>query len=845
MTGPLLLAALLLPQSPFPDRPPRCEAFYQEGRRLYFAGLFAEAREGFRAAQGCFHGESGREDTLSQRYEGLCFQYEDRLDEALALFRAAAATIEAESRAALGGQLPEKSSALADARNNVGWALFLKGEYAAARAELERALTLATDGPVERGGNVWVRGRVLTNLAIATAALGDASQAYRTLGEVAATESGDGMNRTRALEHLGRLEESWGDVAAALARYESALQTGEAAMFDSAPVAYNRAYLVGAHSRLGLLRERLGRPREAREAVERGLALARELGTRRLIAQVLLDRGRLQREGGDLAGAARDHEEALALAGEARLEREEALGLAELGWNGLARGDASAALSFFERALASKAVSESPETAGAVRAGLARAREALGQADEAAREDDRAVEAVEAVRRGDLPETRRLGYWRLRQAVFRSAIALRHRLLEVSGELRHAERALELAEQARSRTLLDLIGRGGVPGAPEGVGRALPVERLREEILHGDAALLAFTLDEPRSWAFVLTRRSCAMAALPGRAEIERDVEEWRRQLATAAEAPPSGDAARVSTAEGRGRTSGGRPNPVAARLHAVLLGPFAARVAGHRRLVVVPDGALHALPFEALEDERGRLVLDRHVVSYAPSASVAAALRARRAAGPPASGRLLAFAAPPSPAFGPLPLARTEALAIARLFPDAAAEVREGEAASERWLKQARLSAYGTLHFATHGTYDDRAPGRSALVLAAGRGEDGLLQVGEIASLSLRARLVSLSACDTGLGEVVNGEGVVGLARAFLNAGADAVAMTLWRIPDASTAELMQAFYRHLRGGREGAEALREAKLELRRSRASRRGAFHWAGVVLSGDAFAALPAF
>ena len=81
---------------------------------------------------------------------------------------------------------------------------------------------------------------------------------------------------------------------------------------------------------------------------------------------------------------------------------------------------------------------------------------------------------------------------------------------------------------------------------------------------------------------------------------------------------------------------------------------------------------------------------------------------------------------------------------------------MRQGARASESWLKHADLGGYGALHFATHGTYDDRAPGRSALVLAPGQGEDGLLQVREIALLPLRARLVSLSACDTGLGEIV-----------------------------------------------------------------------------------------
>ena len=822
----LLLVALLAAHAPEPDRPPRCEALYQEGRRLYFDGRFEEARGSFRAAQACAREEWDRDDTLSQRYEGLCFQYEDRLDEALALFRAAAEALLAQERARHGGELPETDTGAADALNNVGWALHLKGEYAAARVELQRALALAPDAPVDRTLGVWIHGRIRTNLAVVTGALGDVSAADVGLRRIVATESGDRMNRTRALEHLGRLEESWGDFEAALARYEEALATGEAALRDAAPTPYNRAYLVGALSRLGLLRERLGRTEAAQEALDRALATARELGTRRLIAQVLLDRGRLARESGDLGSALASHEEALALAISARLAPAEALSLAELGWDRLAQGDAAAALQLFERALASKAVSESPEIAGAVRSGIARARERLGQPGPAAEQDDLAVDAVESVRLGSVAEVRRLGFWRLRQGVFRNAIALRHRLLVESGAARHAERALELAEQARSRTLLDLISQGVVPVGPEGEERAWPVARLRAELLTGDTGLVAFALDEPRSWAWVLTRDACLMAALPGRGEIEVAARAWRRRIASGA---PYGAAARAD----------------AARLYALVLAPLAPRLGPLRRLVIAGDGLLHLVPFEALEDESGRLLLERHVVSYAPSASVAGALHERRSARATTAVRLLAYAEPPSEALGPLPLARREAQSIAALFPAGAADVRQGAQASESWLKHAELGRYGTLHFATHGTYDDRAPGRSALVLAPGQGEDGLLRVREIASLPLRAGLVSLSACDTGLGEVVTGEGVVGLARAFLHAGADAVAMTLWRVPDASTAELMRRFYSQMRAGRPGADALRAAKLELVRGRASRRAPFHWAGVVLSGDAAVGLPSF
>jgi CHAT domain-containing protein/tetratricopeptide (TPR) repeat protein len=814
----ILLLALPLGAAGDGERSSRCEALFQAGRGRYFEGRFAEARESFRAARACAREEGGGEDTLSHRYEGLCFQYEDRLEEAIATFRAAATEVEREERAA-GWSPPSPRTAVADAVNNVGWALYLAGEYALARSELDRALVLAPDGPEARQGTVWVHGRIRTNRAVVTAILGDAAGAFAELQAIVSVASADRMNRTRALEHLGRLEESWGDLEAALARHEEALATGEAALKEAAPHPYNRAYLVGVLSRVGLLRERLGRPAAAREALDRALLTARELGTRQLIVEVLVDRGRLAREAGDLDTATASHEEARSLAESARLELPSALALAELGRDRLAGGAAAAALALFEQALRSPAAARAPETTGAIRAGLARAREAQGELARAAEEDDRAVEAIESVRLGELPEARRLGFWRLRQGVFRDAIALRHRLLLASGDSRQAERALELAEQARSRTLLDLVSRGVVPGAPEGGARAWTVGRLRDELLGEDTGLLEFALDEPRSWGFFLTRDACGMAALPGRGEIEAGVRALRRRAASPA---PYGPRARAE----------------AAALRETLLSPFAARLAAVRRLVVAGEGALHLLPFEALEDGRGQLLLETHVVSYAPSASVSGALHARHAARPRGGERLLAYADPPSAGLGPLPLARLEAESIARLFPEGEVELRRGRRASESWLRRAPLVEYAGLHFATHGRYDDRAPGRSGLVLAPGEGEDGLLQVREIAALSLRARLVTLSACETGLGEMVTGEGVVGVARAFLDAGADAVAMSLWRIPDASTAELMRRFYLYLRDGRPAADALREAKIELRRSRPARAAPFHWAGVILTGDA-------
>ena len=864
-------AVLALAQS----REPECEARYQVARRLYFEGRFEGAREHFGAARECVRQKDGRDDVLIRSYEGLCLQYQDRFDEALQAFREAASQYEAGVRGEHGGALPLRENTLADALNNVGWALHLQGEYAAARVELLRALSFAGTDEASRRGYVWVEGRIRTNLAVVAAAQGEMSSAYRALREIADTSSGDAMNRTRALENLGRLEESWGDVDAALGWYENALASGDTALSAPTPDPYNRAYLVGVLSRLGMLYEQRGRARPATAALDRALATARQLGTRHLVALVLLDRGRMARTAGDLPSARAAHEEALALARTGDLALVEAQSLAELGWDALAAGEAGSAFERFERALDTTAVRDAPEIAGGVHAGIARALERLGRFAEAAAADDMAIAALESTRVEALSEARRLGFWRVRQAEFRSAITLLHRLSAEQATSRVAEHAFELAEKSRARTLLELIGGPGDPPTrsadPQSLSElrvvaavqkrlfedalsdeeranlsreltlrelrlldleqrerlarpdspshsAWTVERLRSQLVADDAGVVAFLLDEPHSWVWLLTREDCRMAALPGRSAIESVAREWRRM---------------VSAPEGDGPPARAR----ARRLYQTLLGELEPGISRLRSLLVVPDGALHLVPFEGLEDSRGRLLLERHVVSYAPSASVAAALRARRVRRPHRPLRLLAYADPPPSTLGPLPTAATEARSITRLYPAGAVDVRQGRRASESWLKHAPLEGYDALHFATHGLYDDAAPGRSALLLAADMGEDGLLQVREIAALSLRASLVALSACETGLGEMVTGEGVLGLARAFLHAGADSVAMTLWRVPDVATSELMQAFYRRLRSGEPAADALRAAKLELRAAR-PRRSAYHWAGVVLSGYA-------
>jgi CHAT domain-containing protein len=309
----------------------------------------------------------------------------------------------------------------------------------------------------------------------------------------------------------------------------------------------------------------------------------------------------------------------------------------------------------------------------------------------------------------------------------------------------------------------------------------------------------------------------------------------------------------------------GENANAVAARLDRDLVQPIRRLLPpGIRRLILVPEGVLHNLPFEVLRSDGGHLLIQDFVISYAPSATTLAALRAARSEPERDRRDLIAFANPaalpgarsaaagPSETMrslyeaegfvlGPLPYSEEEARAIRR-YAARGSEVYTGGEASEQRVKQTRLDRFRILHFATHGWISERYPARSALILAAtgSQNEDGFLQAREIARLGLGGDLVVLSGCQTARGRVLAGEGVESLARAFFFAGARSVVASLWSVSDRKTADLMASFYRHLAGGASKAEALRSAKLELVSRRDSPR---YWAPFILIGESDAAVP--
>jgi CHAT domain-containing protein len=226
--------------------------------------------------------------------------------------------------------------------------------------------------------------------------------------------------------------------------------------------------------------------------------------------------------------------------------------------------------------------------------------------------------------------------------------------------------------------------------------------------------------------------------------------------------------------------------------------------------LIVVPHDVLHYLPFHALYSPHGKYLIEEHTLHYLSSASLLPFVVGKRREG---STTILSIGNPHArDDRDNLPLAESEAIEVKKQFPSSLVLLRED--ASEAKVK--RLSPnYDVLHFAGHAELNEKEPLESAILLANDGGEDGRLEVREIFGMNLKANLVVLSGCETGLGKLSTGDELVGLTRAFIYAGAPSVVASLWKVDDASTAYLMSSFYKNLRTKTE-AEALREAQLEM-----------------------------
>jgi CHAT domain-containing protein len=356
----------------------------------------------------------------------------------------------------------------------------------------------------------------------------------------------------------------------------------------------------------------------------------------------------------------------------------------------------------------------------------------------------------------------------------------------------------------------------------------VPLNKLRQD-LRPSELFIEYVLAQRQSYALAVTRNSAHTYLLPPKDQLEEEATQYRSDL-----------------------TKGNSDLRLAQRLFDGLLGGIP-EYRTNSDLILVPDGKLHLLPFAALADS-GQYLAASHTVSVAPSGTVLDLLRHRESgtAHPtmPYIGVAAWISKPPPITLiasirraisGPdrrqlvaLPESRNEVESIATDFPPPRT-ILLGAQATETDFKRLPLGRYEVIHLALHGYADPEYPDRSALVFAPETPpiDDGLLQVREIRHLHLNADLVTLSACDTGVGPVGE-EGVADVENAFIEAGAQSVVSTLWEVNDHATADLMIDFYRQLGRGENKAGALRQAQLDMLKS--GQLPSF-WAGFELDGE--------
>jgi CHAT domain-containing protein/Tfp pilus assembly protein PilF len=426
--------------------------------------------------------------------------------------------------------------------------------------------------------------------------------------------------------------------------------------------------------------------------------------------------------------------------------------------------------------------------------------------------------------------------------------------------------------------------------------QSLTHEEIQRQLLDENTVLLEFALGKKQSWLWAVTSADTKTYRLPARREIEMAARRVYQLLI--ARQPKKGETEaerqmRIAEADGKFSQEAGA-------LSRMLLEPIAASLRQEwngKRLLFIAGGALEYLPFAALPlpwEKTYQPLIANHEVVNLPSASVLAEIRREDAGRQPAAKSLAVLADPvfelsdprvlaatrkkkkrqsdilvanvrsadeTSPAsppaanselmqavrsfdrtgFSRLPFSRDEAEAIAKFVPKSSLLQATDFQANRAMAVGPELGSYRIIHFATHGLLNSERPELSGLVLSLvdenGKTQDGFLRMHEIFNLQLPAEVIVLSACQTALGKEIKGEGLVGLTRGFMYAGAQRVVASLWQVDDLATAQLMKHFYRGmLKDGMRPAAALRAAQIEMiKQNRWS--SPYFWSAFVIQGE--------
>lgn len=754
----------------------------------------------------------------------------------------------------LGGHLEGEASTL----NNRASLYRYLGSWRLALADYERALELQ-----RRVGDRLGEGRVLNNLGYGHLALGDTERAAEFLQQAIALRRAvdDKSGQAVTLNNLGTLYQLQGNPAKALEfrRWALDLRIQLGRQRDA------------ALTRIWMARDlrSLGRTEEALSQLDSAMAELEALGDRRFLSHGWTDRGRLLMDRGQLVQAQAALRRGLVL----QLELDDVWAEVES------------------------------------RVALAEVEHRRGRATSALQHCLEAMDRLEGLRREVPSPELRANFLHAKGRVYELAVKVAMDLHRTQPDKGWDRQALTLSERRRSRALIDLLR--GVTSDPEPSPESLDREssetvrqrlnllearRLRlgsrpgrqaerdalaqevarwtdeltrlqgaeevstlaptvdadtiQQLLGDDTALLEIALGDEQSVLWWVTREVIESHPLPPRRDLDNLAKDLHRELAIL-ELGATGAAA-----AGLGE-----------ELSDILLGALSQRLKEHRggRLLVVPDGALHYVPFAVLRlPGSADLLVHHHPVAHLPSASMLAVWQGQ---GQTRGGlRMDSLAVLGDPVFGPndprwrsaasqdtsprsasprsawhrLASSGREARVITELAAPRSVELALGFDASLERLASRGVEQADIVHLATHGVIDANQAGRSGLVLSTwdteGRPRPGFLDLPTIHALRWRADLVVLSGCRTAWGKELRGEGLMGLSHGFLQGGARTVVASLWPVDDAATSRLMEAFYGALlHDALPPADALRRAQLELLAS-AEYRDPFYWAGFIAHG---------
>jgi CHAT domain-containing protein/predicted negative regulator of RcsB-dependent stress response len=821
---------------------------------------------------------------------------------------------------------------------NIGYTYYDSGDFRQASTHYEQSLALRKSTGDLRGEALarTALGGVYSIIGENQLALDAHTKAMKILRTV-----GDHLGEAAALNGIGRAYEELNQSRTALDNYISAR--------DQFRRTRKTDYEALSNYYIGRVYRSLKRMPDALRSYEECIALSRKAGNRRFENYALKDIAIVQNATGNREKALDLFGQVLQYYQSVKDKRGEAYVLSGIGYTQLLAGQPAEAIGNFKAALSlSRSIMDrSAEVAFLYYAALAE--RALGQPTNALGYISQSIQLIENTRTKVISRDLRVSYFAAVHEHYNFSIDLLMQMEKRQPNNGFAAKAFEIAEQGRSRSLLDSLNQAklDLPSesdpslatrlndlrhllnakaeyqmrlvsdnpAPEVVAQTdkeirdltvqynqleaelrqqspryadlisaqpITLKEIQSQLTDENTLLVEFTLGTERSYAWVVSSKTINGYELPARKALEETALKVQELLMARQPIPgetPLHYRQRVAAAETQYW-------PIAARLSQDLLGSMKNQLAG-RRLLIVPDGALHYVPFDALSfpadsESTGQpsysyqpLILQQEIIKL-PSAAVLIAVRRERVratktivvlADPVFSGYDERLPQSVQTAFlqtqnvsktSAIPSASTNGKATDFYIDRLAATQQEGNEimklvsaqegklvlgfdASHTFALSNELNQYRVIHMATHGTVDENHPELSGVVLSLldhdGKPQDGFLRLHEIYNLRLTADLVVLSSCQTGLGKDVKGEGLIGLTRGFMYAGSKGVISSLWKVDSEATTELMKEFYTgFFHRGLSPASALREAKLAIRKQ-TRWQSPFFWAGFELHGE--------